>query len=62
MGFRPSKAVNAAMQTHMCLETGSDYIVQATGLNWHNLQMAGQNLQQKLLFHIFKFPVRLGIM
>ena len=29
MGYRPSKANNAAMPTHMPSETGSDYITQA---------------------------------
>ena len=29
MGFRPSKVANAAMSTHLRLETGLDYIVQA---------------------------------
>jgi hypothetical protein len=29
MGYRPSKANNAAMPTHMPSETASDYITQA---------------------------------
>ena len=34
MGFRPSKVANAAMSTHLRLETGLDYIVQAMQYVW----------------------------